>query len=96
MEKITVKIDEQDSNLVERLFYEHASGKDNVAFLMKDKDINENVLLRYIDVVDIRFYELEKAKTLLSKKYEPKELNGKAYDYSFDFENETLTYIPVQ
>lgn len=91
--KICVKIDSQDSNLVERKFFEHTAGKDNVAFLMKDKDVNEALLDRYITTVEVRFCELEKVKRLLSKKYEPAELKGKAYEYSFDFEDETITYV---
>ena len=39
------------------------------------------------------YYELEKAKRILSKKYEPQELRGKSYDYYFDFEEETITYV---
>lgn len=90
---LIVKIHEEDNNLLERKFFEHAAGKDNVAFLMKDKDVNEAILDRYITTVEVRFYELEKVKRLLSKKYEPAELKGKAYEYSFDFEDETITYV---
>ena len=89
---ITVKIFEEDSNLIEKAFFLHAAGRDNIAFLMKDSDINEPLLRRYIEEVELRYYELEKIKTLLSKKYEPTELNGKAYEYTFDFEEETITY----
>ena len=90
--RIIVKIDEEDNNLIERKFFEHAAGKDNIAFLMSDKYVKPYILDTYIDVVETRYYELEKTKRLLSKKYEPSELNGKAYNYSFDFEKETITY----
>lgn len=91
--EIKIKIDKEDSNLVERKFFEHAAGRDNIAFLMKDSEIDEKILDRYITTVETRFYELEKVKSLLSKKYEPKELNGKAYSYTFDFDEETITYV---
>lgn len=89
---IEIKIHPEDSNLVERKFYEHAAGKDNIAFLMKDADVNRDLLQDYINIVEVRFCELEKIKALLSKKYEPAELNGKPYAYTFDFENEAIIY----
>lgn len=91
--RITVKIDSEDNNLVERRFFEHAAGRDNVAYLMKDSEVNEKILDRYITVVEKRFYELEKVKSLLSKKYAPEVFNGKAYEYTFDFDDETITYV---
>lgn len=93
MEQIRIKMHPEDSNLLERKFYEHAALKDCVAFLMKDKDINQELLDKYVRNVGSMYYELEKSKRLLSKKYEPKELRGKSYDYYFDFENETITYV---
>ena len=90
-----VKIDSEDCNLVERKFYEHMAGKDNIAFLMKDADVNEDILNEYIKIVEIRYYEVEKCKALISKKYLPEELSGKEYNYSFDFENETITYTEL-
>lgn len=90
-----VKIDSQDSNYIEQKFYEYSSGKSNIAFLMKDADVNWDVLQKYISIVDCRFYELEKSKELISKKYEPLELKGKAYDYQFDFDEESIIYTPV-
>lgn len=89
---IVIKIDSEDSNLIERKFYEHAAGKDNIAFLMKDADVNRELLQEYISIVEVRFFELEKLKVLISKKYEPVELKGKSYVYTFDFENETIIY----
>lgn len=89
---IKIKIHTEDSNLIERKFYEHAAGRDNIAFLMKDRDVNRELLQEYINLVEVRFYELEKCKALISKKYEPVELHGKQYTYSFNFEDETIIY----
>jgi hypothetical protein len=90
--RIDVKIHAEDSNLVERKYYEHAAGKDNISFLMKDSEINREVLQDYINIVEVRFFELQKLKTLMSKKYEPSELKGKSYTYTFNFEDETIIY----
>lgn len=90
--RINIKIHPEDSNLVERKFYEHAAGKDNIAFLMKDADVNRELLQDYINIIEVRYFELEKLKTLISKKYEPVELKGKPYGYTFDFENESIIY----
>lgn len=90
--KKVVKINSEDSKLVERMYYEHEAGKDNVAFLMHDKDVVWENLQYYIKEVDHRFFELEKAKRDMTKKYEPKEFEGKDYNYSFDFSNEEITY----
>ena len=90
---IVVRIDEVDSNLVERLFFEHAAMRDSVAFLMKDEDVKTSLLDKMLGDVSVLYYELEKTKRLLSKKYEPKEMSGKHYEYSFDFEDETITYV---
>lgn len=87
-----VKIDSEDSNLIERKYYSHAAGKDNIAFLMKDSEVNESILNEYINIVEQRYYELEKSKVLISKKYEPVELKGNAYTYTFNFEDETIIY----
>lgn len=89
---IIVKVDPQDSNIVERKYYEHASCKDNIAFLSKDTEVKNDLLIDYLNILDTRYYELEKSKSLISKKYCPDEIKGKPYDYSFDFEEDTITY----
>lgn len=91
--RIIIKMDSEEINLVERKFFEHTSMKDCVVFLMKDRDVNQELLDRYVRNVGRLYYELEKAKRLLSKKYEPQELRGKSYDYFFNFEEETITYV---
>lgn len=91
--RIIVKIDSEDNNLIERRFFEHAAMRDNVAFLMKDEDVNEEILDRLVKNVGTLYYALEKTKRLLSKKYEPIELKEKPYNYAFDFEDETITYV---
>ena len=69
--KVTIEIPYKESLKVERLFYEHKAGQDNIAFLMKDKDINYDILQEYIDVVESRYVELELLKHELGDKYKP-------------------------
>lgn len=90
---IIVRIDSEDCNLIERLFFEHSALRDCVAFLMKDNDVNQEMLDKYVKKVGSLYYELEMSKRLISKKYEPFEIKGKPYNYSFDFEEETITYV---
>lgn len=90
-----VKIDSEDNNLIERKYFEHAAGKDNIAFLMRGDEVNADLLQQYINIVEKRFYELEKSKKYISEKYCPDELKGKAYNYYFDFDEETITYEAI-
>lgn len=90
--QIVVKIDSEDNILVERKFFEHQAGKDTIAFLMKDKDIQWDTLQHYINVVETRFTELELTKEAITKKYLPKDFENASYNYSFDFNNETIIY----
>lgn len=87
-----VKMSSDDSSYVEKKFYLLSSGRSNLAFLAKEDGVNMDIFSEYADLVDQRCLELELAKSKMSKKYEPKELSGLAYDYMFDFENESLVY----
>ena len=89
---VIVSIDEQDSLLVERKFYEHQAGRDNIAFLMKDKEINWDILQHYVDVVETRWVELEMLKGEMDKKYRPDSIKGKNYGYEFLFDTHEMKY----
>ena len=88
-----VKIDHHDNIMLQTKFFEHAAGRDNIAFLMKDKDVRFDILQHYINVVEARYVTLELMKKELCKKYEPEILHGRSYDYVFDFDNEEIEYI---
>jgi hypothetical protein len=90
---ITVEIETHESEAVERLFYLHNAGQDNIAFLMKDKDIRYEILQEYIDVTECRYVELEMLKEELAEKYKPKD--GKDYNYLFDFRNKTMIFTEM-
>lgn len=92
-QKITVEIDNHESETVERLFYLHNAGQDNIAYLMKDKDIRYDILQEYIDVTECRYVELEMLKEELANKYMPKD--GKDYQYVFDFKNSAMIFTEM-
>lgn len=88
-----VDIDEQDSLLVERKFYEQQAGRDNIAFLMKDKDVNWDILQHYIDVVETRWVELEMLKSEMDKKYCPESIKDKPHGYEFLFDTKQMKFV---
>ena len=87
-----VKIASEDSLLVERKFYEHQAGRDNIAFLMKDKDVNWDILQHYIDVVETRWVELEMLKNEMDNKYCPERLREIGHGYEFLFDTEEMRF----
>ena len=87
----SIEIPYEDSIAVERLFYEWNSGRANIAFLMKDSEIDDKVLSKYIHIVDEKFAELEMLKRRLSKQYEPADLPVD-HEYEFDFDNHAIIY----
>lgn len=89
-EKIVVAITSQESEAVERLFYLHKAGQNNIAFLAKDKDVQYDILQEYIDVVEARFVELDMLKKELGEKYKPD--LGKEYNFTFDFDNNAIIF----
>lgn len=88
-----VDIDREDSLLVERKFYEHKAGQDNIAFLMKDRDVNWDVLQHYVDVVETRYVELEMLKDEMDKKYCPEKLKTYPHGYEFLFDTNQMKFM---
>ena len=91
--KLEVEIFPEESDHVERLFYEHKAGQDNIAFLMKDKDVRYDILQEYIDVIETRYVELELMKGELIEKYKP--FGMKDYNYTFNFRNHSIIFEEV-
>jgi len=90
MFKQIVEIEPHESETVERLFYEYNAGKENIAFLMRDKQVNYDILQEYINVVEARYVELEMMKIGIGEKYKP--LPDKDFDFEFDFRNHSIIY----
>ena len=78
---------------MERKFYEHQAGRDNIAFLMKEKDINWEILQHYIDVVETRWVELELLKKEMGDKYCPEEYKDDFYSYEFLFDKNMMKFV---
>lgn len=91
MKDITIKIDEKESDMIERLFFEYRASQDIISFLLKDKDIDMELLQEYINVSEVRYTELEMAKQELGDKYRPQNVKKKCA-YWFDFVNESIVY----
>lgn len=92
MSNIIVSINKEDSLLMERKFYEYNAGKDTIAFLMKESDINWEILQNYINVVETRYVELELLKNEMDKKYCPDNYINKNYKYEFLFDTYEMKY----
>ena len=92
MEAIKIQIDEFDSARVERLFYLSNAKLSNVAFLMKDSDIDKENLMAYIKEADEVRVEMELTRNAIAKKYLPKSLVGKGFNYEFLFDTNEIAY----
>lgn len=91
MEKRIVKIDTQDSNYVERLFFEYNASKDIIAFLMSKDEVKEQHLQKYLDSSEVKYAELELAKASVTEKYRPEDMPEDS-QYLFNFNNEEIEY----
>ena len=89
MIKINITIEE--SQAVEKAFYEYNASLNILSYLLKQDNINENYIEQYTQKSERYFIILEELKQMVSTKYQPND--GKKYDYSFDFENNALNYF---
>ena len=87
---ITVKIDSEDSRLVEKAFYEYNASLNILSYLLKQENINMKYIEDYTRKSELYFVTLEEYKNIVSSKYHPKD--DKEYEYSFDFINETINF----
>lgn len=89
---ITVKIDSEDSRLIEKAFYEYQASLNILSYLLKQENINMKYIEDYTKKTEQYFVILEEYKSIVSSKYMPQD--EKEYNYSFDFINETINFIP--
>lgn len=89
---ITVNINIEDSQAVEKAFYEYNASLNILSYLFKQNNINEEYLEQYIQKSEKYFIILEETKNIVSNKYMPNEDINKKYNYSFDFENHNIIY----
>lgn len=83
----TIAINQDDSLLIERLFFQYNATKDIVAFLMTKEDLNVEALQSYMETAERRFIELE-----MEKRRVVRSVGGNPdANYMFNFADFTLT-----
>ena len=94
MEKkvFVVTISEEESNEMEKAWYEYNASCDIVARLMKEEGVVFSLLQEYLNVSEARFTKCEMLKQKFAKAYKPDEVNLSKYNYGFDFEEHTITF----
>lgn len=90
MHKITVKILEEDSLLVEKHFFEYNSINNILSYLTSQDNCHVEYLDKYFQQAVEKNMELELYKREVSNKYSPNP--NKMLMYSFDFDNNTIIY----
>ena len=88
---ITIKIEPEDSRLVEKAFYEYNASLNILSYLLKQDNINKEYIKEYTKQSEIYFITLEEYKSAISSKYMPNDNNK--YEYNFDFVNETINFF---
>ena len=73
MEQI-INITHEDSNYIERLFYEYNASLNIIAFLMSKDEVKEKHLQLYLDSSETKYTELEMAKNKMVEKYRSKDV----------------------
>ena len=89
---VTVNIDIEDSQAVEKAFYEYNASLNILSYLFKQDNINEEYLEQYVQKSEKYFIVLEEIKEIISNKYMPDKDKNKKYNYSFDFNNCAIIY----
>lgn len=87
---VRVKMFREDSEVIERGWYEYTAARDIIGYLMEKEKVNEEYLQQYINIAERRYAELEMKKVAADKKYRPEGINPTGY--SFDFETEEIIY----
>lgn len=87
---IEIKIDEQVSTYVEKLFYEQNAIQSVIDYLI-EKQANSEIINKQIERYVETNSELEKAKYTTALKYAPKSLEHYS-KYQFNFTNKSLEF----
>lgn len=91
MVEIKVKLTEEESNYIERLWFEYNASLNILRFLMSQEGVLEKHLQKYLDSSEAKYTELEMAKKEISSIYKPEKLTG-SYEYRFEFDEDCLVY----
>lgn len=90
MEK-RVKISTEDSDYIEKLFYEYNASLNIIAFLMSKEEVKEKHLQFYLDSSELKYTELEMAKNKIVNFYQSEDIPNNS-QYHFDFDKEELIF----
>ena len=96
MEPIKIKLTDEECRKVEKEFFEYQAIKDILTFINSQDSINIGALKVYMAEAEERFTELERAKREVSKAKCPSELEGKDYNYEFNFNNQEIIFYEVK
>lgn len=91
MKILSVKIEPEASDYIERLFYEYNASLNILRFLMAQDDVKEKHLKTYCDASEEKYTTLELGKKELSEAYKPGEITGE-YTYMFNFDECSIEY----
>ena len=90
--KFVVDVPAEEMVELERLWYEYNASRDIIAFLMQQKGVIWETLQEYINVSEKRFTECEMKKVSLATNYKPAEVDLTKFNYSFDFQDDKITF----
>lgn len=79
------------SDWIEKLFFEYNARLNVFKFLIKDNDIEQNILDKYQKEIENKYTELELAKKQVSEQFKPHDFND-SYIYNFNFDENTIIY----
>ena len=88
----TINIDPEESKELEKRWYECNSTQNLLGFLASQSNTVDSIMQQYADLYDVRFTKCELMKAALANKYKPDEVDLTKYNYSFDFQEQTLTF----
>ena len=83
---------EEDTRAMEKAWYEYNASVDIIARLMNNESVKFDILQEYINVAEVRFTQCEMFKSALAKKYKTEEVDLSKFNYSFDFDENKITF----
>lgn len=85
-----IKIHENVSNYVEKLFFEYNATINILKYLTAQDNTKLEYIEKYFKIAEEKYIELELAKKEISEQYRPQ--NMFVQRYSFDFDNCEIVY----
>lgn len=86
-----INIPTELSDWIEKLFFEYNARLNVFKFLIKDNDIEQDILDKYQKEIENKYTELELAKKQVSEQFKPDNFID-SYIYNFNFDENTIIY----